>query len=284
VTQYQQTVNNKQAVATAGEVERQAVSAPAPPAAMQKAATAPVPEPGALHGKNGGNEAMILLRDVSKIYAVSKELIVPAVQGVDLEIERGEFAVITGRSGSGKTTLLHLIAGLTRPTSGEVYLDGIEVWRLPDTEQSLLRNRRIGFVFQFPSLMPSLTAVENVVLPTMFGDEVAQEGAEERAVQLLKDVGLADKLDAYPRQLSGGQQQRVVIARSLINEPDLILADEPTSDLDELTEHEIMSLFREVHGSRGVTILLVTHSLHLGAFGTRAIRMKGGRIVESDDE
>jgi putative ABC transport system ATP-binding protein/lipoprotein-releasing system ATP-binding protein len=231
-----------------------------------------------------GHEAMILLRDVSKIYAVSKELIVPAVQGVDLEIDDGEFAVITGRSGSGKTTLLHLIAGLTQPTSGEVYLDGIEVWRLPDAEQSLLRNRRIGFVFQFPSLMPSLTAVENVVLPTMFGDEAAKEGAEERAVQLLKDVGLADKLLAYPRQLSGGQQQRVVIARSLINQPELILADEPTSDLDELTEQEIMGLFREVHASKGVTILLVTHSLHLGAFGTRAIRMKSGRIVESDDD
>ncbi|MEJ2210900.1 MAG: ABC transporter ATP-binding protein, partial [Anaerolineae bacterium] len=201
-----------------------------------------------------GNETVILLRDVSKIYAVSKELIVPAVQGVDLEIERGEFAVITGRSGSGKTTMLHLIAGLTQPTSGEVYLDGIEVWRLPDAEQSLLRNRRIGFVFQFPSLMPSLTAVENVVLPTMFGDETAKEGAEERAVQLLEDVGLSDKLRAYPRQLSGGQQQRVVIARSLINRPELILADEPTSDLDELTEQEIMSLFREVHASKGVTI------------------------------
>jgi putative ABC transport system ATP-binding protein/lipoprotein-releasing system ATP-binding protein len=244
----------------------------------------PDAEPALSPGKSGGNEAMILLHDVSKIYAVSKELIVPAVQGVDLEIERGEFAVITGRSGSGKTTLLHLIAGLTKPTSGEVYLDGIEVWRLPDPEQSLLRNRRIGFVFQFPSLMPSLTAVENVVLPTMFGDEAAREGAEERAVQLLQDVGLGDKLRAYPRQLSGGQQQRVVIARSLINRPELILADEPTSDLDELTEQEIMSLFREVHASKGVTILLVTHSLHLGAFGTRAIRMKSGRIVQSDDD
>lgn len=234
-----------------------------------------------------GREAMISLRNVSKIYVVSKERIVPAVQEVSLDVERGEFVVITGRSGSGKTTLLHLIAGLTRPTSGEVYLDSIEVWRLPDDEQSLLRNQRIGFVFQFPSLMPSLTAVENVMLPTMFGDDAsnagAKQSAQERAVQLLHDVGLADKLHAYPRQLSGGEQQRVVIARSLINKPDLILADEPTSDLDELTEQEIMHLFREVHTRRGVTILLVTHSLHLGTFGTRAIRMKGGRIVESDD-
>jgi putative ABC transport system ATP-binding protein/lipoprotein-releasing system ATP-binding protein len=157
------------------------------------------------------------------------------------------------------------------------------MWRLPDAEQSLLRNRRIGFVFQFPSLMPSLTAVENVVLPTMFGDGAAKRDAQARAEQLLHDVGLADKLHAYPRQLSGGQQQRVVIARSLINQPDLILADEPTSDLDELTEQEIMGLFRDMHARSGVTILLVTHSVHLGAFGTRAIRMKGGRIVEADD-
>jgi ABC-type lipoprotein export system ATPase subunit len=249
--------------------------------ALPQAVAAPAPAD--LRAKNEGQETMISLRDVSKIYALSKEMIVPAVQEVSLDVERGEFVVITGRSGSGKTTLLHLIAGLTQPTSGEVYLDGIEVWRLPDAEQSLLRNQRIGFVFQFPSLMPSLTALENVVLPTMFGDEAAKHDAEQRAVQLLNDVGLADKLHAYPRQLSGGQQQRVVIARSLINQPDLILADEPTSDLDELTEQEIMHLFREVHTRSGVTILLVTHSLHLGAFGTRAIRMKGGRIVDSDD-
>ncbi|HSJ58780.1 MAG TPA: ABC transporter ATP-binding protein [Anaerolineae bacterium] len=250
---------------------------------MALTSIAAAPEAVVLRTADESQDTMISVRDVSKIYVVSKEMIVPAVQEVSLDVVRGEFVVITGRSGSGKTTLLHVIAGLTQPTSGEVYLDGIEVWRLPDAEQSLLRNQRIGFVFQFPSLMPSLTALENVVLPTMFGDDDARHDAQERAVQLLHDVGLADKLHAYPRQLSGGQQQRVVIARSLINQPDLILADEPTSDLDELTEQEIMHLFRDVHARSGVTILLVTHSLHLGAFGTRAIRMKGGRIVDSDD-
>ena len=248
--------------------------------------TGPMP---ALHLETSGQQtrstdSIISLRDVNKIYTVSKEVVVPAVQGVDLDIERGEFVVITGRSGSGKTTLLHLIAGLTRPTSGQVLFDGSEIWRLPDAEQSLVRNRRIGFVFQFPSLMPSLTALENVVLPTMFGDDEAREGAQERAAQILYDVGLADKLGAYPRQLSGGQQQRVVVARSLMNQPDLILADEPTSDLDELTEKEIMTMFREVHARSGVTILLVTHSLHLGVFGTRSVRMARGRIVTGEEE
>jgi ABC-type lipoprotein export system ATPase subunit len=243
-------------------------------------AAQPVPKPSARTSpsKNGGNEAMILLRDVSKIYAVSKELIVPAVQEVDLEIERGEFAVITGRSGSGKTTLLHLIAGLTQPTSGEVYLDGIEVWRLPDAEQSLLRNRRIGFVFQFPSLMPSLTAVENVVLPTMFGDDEAKKDAEARAVQLLEDVGLADKLQAYPRQLSGGQQQRVAVARALAKNPALVLADEPTGSLDVATGVEVLDVMRTLNRETGQTFVLVTHNSAIAQIADRVIRLGSGQV------
>jgi ABC-type lipoprotein export system ATPase subunit len=196
-----------------------------------------------------------------------------------MSIDRGEFVVITGRSGSGKTTLLNLVAGLATPTSGRILLDGAEVWQLPDREQSRLRNRRLGFVFQFPSLMPSLTSLENVMLPTMFGDPAAREGARDRAVQLLTDVGLSDKLNAYPRQLSGGQQQRVVIARSLMNQSDLLLADEPTSDLDELTEQEIMGIFRDIHQRTGITVLLVTHASELEVFGTRGVRMAGGQIV-----
>jgi len=226
---------------------------------------------------------MIELYDVSKIYTLSKDRSVPAVRGVTLQVERGEFLVITGRSGSGKTTLLNLVAGLARPTSGRVLLDGVEIWKLPDAEQSRLRNEKIGFVFQFPSLMPSLTVLENVLLSTLFaaakGDAKAQANARERAVQLLDEVGLSDKLDAYPRQLSAGQQQRVVIARSLINRPELLLADEPTSDLDEQTEQEIMATFQAIHGRTGVTILLVTHSTQLVSFGTRALRMQSGQIV-----
>jgi len=229
---------------------------------------------------------MIELQDVSKTYSIAKGRSVPAVQGVTLQVERGEFLVITGRSGSGKTTLLNLVAGLARPTSGRVLLDGVEIWKLPDAEQSRLRNEKIGFVFQFPSLMPSLTALENVLLPTLFAaaksDTKAQAGARERAVQLMDEVGLSDKLDAYPRQLSAGQQQRVVIARSLINRPELLLADEPTSDLDEQTEQEIMATFQAIHARTGVTVLLVTHSTQLIVFGTRALRMQGGQIVAAD--
>jgi ABC-type lipoprotein export system ATPase subunit len=222
---------------------------------------------------------LIALQDVSKIYTVSKEVTVPAVRNANLHVEKGEFVIITGRSGSGKTTLLSLVAGLTQPTSGQVLLDGVEVWKLPDNEQSLLRNQRIGFIFQFPSLLPTLTTLENVMLPAMFGPSNDQETAGTRATQLLEKVGLADKLKAFPRQLSGGQQQRVVIARALMNEPDVLLADEPTSDLDELTEQEIMALFQEIHAQTGVTALLVTHSAELGRYGTRSIQMAGGEIV-----
>jgi ABC-type lipoprotein export system ATPase subunit len=224
---------------------------------------------------------MISIQNVSKTYVVSKELKVPAVHNVSLEVGQGEFVVITGRSGSGKTTLLNLVAGLTRPTSGKVLLDGIEVWSLPDKEQSLLRNQRVGFVFQFASLLPTLTSLENVMLPPMFGESQEKEHVKERATYLLEQVGLSDKLQSFPRQLSGGQQQRVVIARALMNEPELLLADEPTSDLDEMTEHEIMDLFRNIHAETGVTVLLVTHSAELGRYGTRSIQMAGGEIVPS---
>ena len=224
---------------------------------------------------------MITLHDVAKVYTVSKEVTVPAVRNANLHVEKGEFVVITGRSGSGKTTLLTLVAGLTHPTMGEVRFDGIEVWKLPDKEQSLLRNQKIGFVFQFPSLLPSLTSLENVMLPKMFGPDNDEKTVEARARQLLEQVGLADKLHAYPRQLSGGQQQRVVIARALMNEPELLLADEPTSDLDEQTEHEIMALFQQIHAQTGVTALLVTHAAELGRYGTRSIQMVGGEIVDA---
>jgi len=230
---------------------------------------------------------MIELHNVSKTFTIAKGRPVPAVQDVSLQVGQGEFLVITGRSGSGKTTLLNLVAGLARPTSGQVLLDGVEIWKLPDTEQSRLRNEKIGFVFQFPSLMPSLTTLDNVLLPTLFGaakgDAKAQAEARNRAVQLLDEVGLSDKLDAYPRQLSAGQQQRVVIARSLINQPELLLADEPTSDLDEQTEQEIMATFQAIHARTGVTILLVTHSTQLVSFGTRALRMQSGQIVAADN-
>jgi lipoprotein-releasing system ATP-binding protein len=221
---------------------------------------------------------MIALSQVAKTYTLKNRPAVPAVRGVSLNVERGEFVVITGRSGSGKTTLLNLIAGLTRPTSGQVLIDNVHLWSLSDREQSLLRNRKMGFVFQFPSLLPSLTALENVALPTIFGHTEGKRDAYMRAAKLLEEVGLSDKLSAYPRHLSAGQQQRVVMARSLINQPELLLADEPTSNLDEQTEKEIMDLLREIHVTRGVTILMVTHTTQLVSYGTRAIEMAGGAI------
>jgi len=225
---------------------------------------------------------MISLLEVTKVYSVDKTMSVPAVRGVNLSVARGEFVVITGRSGSGKTTLLNLVAGLTRPTSGRVVLDNVEAWLLPDKQQSVLRNQKIGFVFQFPSLMPSLTALENVMLPTLFRNGATKHDAHTRAVKLLEEVGLSDKLTAFPRQLSAGQQQRVVIARALINQPELLLADEPTSDLDEQTEAEIMSLFKDIHSRTGITLMLVTHTSELVPYGTRALHMASGQIVNNE--
>jgi lipoprotein-releasing system ATP-binding protein len=224
---------------------------------------------------------IIVFHRVSKRYASKKEAPVAAVHSANLSIREGEFVVITGRSGSGKTTLLNLAAGLTRPTSGTVLLDGVDPWTLSDKEQSLLRNRKIGFIFQFPSLVPSLTAQENVALPTMFGSRQGKPDGLKRAAELLETVGLADKLRAYPGQLSAGQQQRVVIARSLINAPAVLLADEPTSNLDEQTELEIMELFRKIHLDSGITLLLVTHTSQLVDYGTRAMQMASGSIVDS---
>jgi ABC-type lipoprotein export system ATPase subunit len=228
---------------------------------------------------------MIRLEDVTKVYALGKGNTVEAVRGVSLALAAGEFAVIIGRSGSGKTTLLNLAAGLTRPTAGRVALAGVDLWQLNDQQQSHLRNRTIGFVFQFPSLLPTLTVHENVILPTIFGENghaAAHDhgvAVRTRAEALLRRVGLADKLTAYPRQLSAGQQQRVVIARSLINQPQVLLADEPTSNLDEKTEMEIVDLFRDLHASLGLTIVLVTHTRQLVSSGMRTIEMAEGRIV-----
>jgi lipoprotein-releasing system ATP-binding protein len=223
---------------------------------------------------------MIQLEKVSKTYWMSRENAIHAMLETSLEINKGEFLIITGRSGSGKTTLLNLIAGLTRPSSGQVFLDGQDLWSLSDQQQSLIRNRKLGFIFQFPSLLPSLTALENVVLPTIFNADHTKGTGTPRAVELMETVGLNDKHNAYPRQLSAGQQQRVVVARALLNQPELLLADEPTSDLDEQTETEIMDMFQQIHIISGITIVLVTHSTQLVRYGSRSIHMAGG-VIES---
>jgi len=222
---------------------------------------------------------MIALQNVTKTYSIDGETPVPAVRTVSLDITDGEFVVLTGRSGSGKTTLLNLIAGLTPPTSGRVLWEGQDLGRLRDRQRALLRNKKVGFVFQFPSLLPALTALDNVALPTIFSRNRAGTDAQERAKELLDSVGLGDKLNAYPRHLSAGQQQRVVIARALLNRPQMLLADEPTSDLDEETEQEIMNLFARIHAQGGITVCLVTHTNQLVRYGTRAIHLAEGRVV-----
>ncbi len=220
---------------------------------------------------------MISLLNVTKEYDLDERTTITPVDNVTLEARPGEFILITGRSGSGKTTLLNLAAGLVRPTSGIVRIDGVNLRDMGDRQLSALRGQQIGFVFQFPSLLPSLSVLENVVMPTVFGPGDSRKGAYAKAGELLQMVGLSERTTAYPRQLSAGEQKRVVLARALVNNPRVLLADEPTSDLDEQTEHEIMRLLREIHDS-GLIIVMVTHSLELTPYATRVLKMEHGQL------
>ena len=221
----------------------------------------------------------VSLRGVGKTYGGGDARTFAALRDVDLDIEVNDFLVITGRSGCGKTTLLNVAAGLATPTGGTVTVDGVDIWSVTDAERSSLRNRTMGFVFQFPSLLPGLSLEQNVMLPLEFSHEEHAD-ARERARELLDMVGLGQRMAALPRELSAGQQQRVVIARALINRPKLLLADEPSSDLDEQTEAEIMEILRRIHAEQAVTIMMVTHARHLVAFGTRHLEMADGTVRE----
>jgi len=222
---------------------------------------------------------VIQLTNVSKEYLSKSEASVMAIKDVSLEVGQGEFVVVTGRSGSGKTTLLNLMAGLAKPTSGTVVVDGVNLWDKTDADRARLRNQKLGFVFQFPSLLQSLSVLENIVLPLGFFGSSAGQAEIDRAKQLLELVGLSNKVNALPRQLSAGQQQRVVIARALINSPSILLADEPTSNLDEQTESEIVSLLLDIYQKQKITMVLVTHDGSLLKHGTRGIVVSGGQIV-----
>jgi len=202
-----------------------------------------------------------------------------AVRGASLELRRGEFIWIVGRSGSGKSTLMAMLGALTRPTEGRLLLDGTDVWALSETQRATFRARQIGFVFQFPSLLSNLTAADNVAVPALLGRTMAAEDAYARARDLLARVGLADRLDAYPGSMSGGEQRRVAVARALINAPPLLLADEPTSDLDEDTESDIIDLLEHLQRTESFGFVLVTHDLELAKRAERSFEMRQGTLA-----
>jgi ABC-type lipoprotein export system ATPase subunit len=222
---------------------------------------------------------MIRATGLSKAFSTGKREVL-AVDDVNLSVKPGEFALILGRSGSGKSTLLAMLAGLIRPTAGVVRIHGNEIGNLSEDKTAEVRAREIGFVFQFSGLVPTITALENVMLPTLFCPD--GPGSGRRAVELLKKVGLSEREDAYPATLSSGEMKRVAIARALINGPPLLIADEPTSDLDVDTEIEIMELFRDLN-REGTTIVMVTHNPDLVPYASRVYGMVRGKLVTNPE-
>ncbi len=227
-----------------------------------------------------GEEGVLELENVSKVYG--EEVKVKALKNVDLTINRGEFASITGPSGSGKSTLMHIIGCLLRPTSGEVKIEGIKTSGLSESELAEIRGEKIGFVFQQFNLLSRMTALRNVALPLSF-QSVGGDERKRRAKKLLEEVGLGDRLEHLPTELSGGQRQRVAIARALIADPAIILADEPTGNLDTDTGEGIMEIFEELH-QEGRTIVMVTHEHHIAAWAKRAVQLKDGEVIASKSE
>jgi putative ABC transport system ATP-binding protein len=223
--------------------------------------------------------AVISVRDLTKTYDVG-EVKVHALRGVSLDIEVGEFVAATGPSGSGKSTLMHILGCLDRPTGGQYFLDGRDVARLSRNELAEVRNRKIGFVFQGFNLLSRTSALDNVELPLLYMNEALKTSERhERAMAALKAVGLADRAHHHPNQLSGGQQQRVAIARALINRPSLLLADEPTGNLDSRTSVEVMGIFQRLNAEQGITVLLITHEHDIAEYSTRVVSFRDGRVV-----
>src|SRR5437762_350089 len=207
---------------------------------------------------------VISVKNLVKTYIVG-EVEVRALRGVNLEIERGEFLSVTGSSGSGKSTFMHIAGCLDRPTSGQYFLDGEDVSRMSKDQLAAVRNKRIGFVFQGFNLLSRTSALDNVELPMLYGGSTLKTAdRHKRAMEVLRAVGLQDRADHHPNQLSGGQQQRVAIARSLINNPSILLADEPTGNLDTRTSIEVMDIFQKLNRDRGITVVLITHEMEIG--------------------
>jgi putative ABC transport system ATP-binding protein len=223
--------------------------------------------------------SVISLQDVKKIYELGDNS-VHALSGVSLDIEAGEFVTITGASGSGKSTMMHILGCLDRPTAGRYLLNGKDVSNLPKEELAAIRNKQIGFVFQGFNLLPRTTAAENVEVPLLYSrPPMTTPERKSRALEALESLGLSDRAEHHPSQLSGGQQQRVAIARALVNKPSLILADEPTGNLDSKTSIEVMRLLQDLRERSGITIILITHEAEIAAYGTRIISVKDGLIV-----
>jgi len=222
---------------------------------------------------------VIQIRDLVKTYHVG-EVTVRALRGANMDVYPGEFVAVTGPSGSGKSTLMHILGCLDRPTSGQYLLDAKDVSRMSKDELALVRNRKIGFVFQGFNLLSRTTALDNVELPLLYngGSRIKSAERHRRAMAALTMVGLGERFHHYPNQLSGGQQQRVAIARALINEPSIILADEPTGNLDTRTSIEVMGIFQRLNKERNITIVLITHEMDIAEYGTRLVRFRDGRI------
>ncbi|WP_299101238.1 ABC transporter ATP-binding protein [uncultured Winogradskyella sp.] len=224
------------------------------------------------------SDNVIEIRNIIRDFKLGQE-IVHVLKGIDLDIKRGEYVAIMGPSGSGKSTLMNLLGCLDTPTAGSYKLNGNDVSQMSDDELADIRNTEIGFVFQTFNLLPRTTALDNVALPMVYAG-ASKKVREERATEVLTDVGLADRMDHKPNQLSGGQRQRVAVGRALVNKPSIILADEPTGNLDSKTGTEIMALFDQIHAS-GNTVIMVTHEEDIAAHAKRVIRLRDG-IIESD--
>ncbi len=225
--------------------------------------------------------AVISVQALTKIYSMG-DVDVRALRGVSLDIEAGEFVAVTGPSGSGKSTFMHILGCLDRPTQGHYMLDGRDVSRLSRDELAEVRQKKIGFVFQGFNLLSRTTALDNVELPLLYGKGIRTSERHKRAKEMLTAIGLTDRMDHFPNQLSGGQQQRVAIARALINRPSILLADEPTGNLDSRTSVEVMDIFQRLNTESGITVLVITHERDIAEYGSRIIRFRDGKVLSDE--
>ena len=222
---------------------------------------------------------VITVRNLTKTYIVG-EVQVKALRGINLDVQPGEFLAVSGTSGSGKSTFMHIVGCLDRPTSGQYLLDGEDVSRMSKDALAAVRNKKIGFVFQGFNLLSRTSALDNVELPLLYGKGAPKTAdRHKRATEMLDLVGLGNRTDHHPNQLSGGQQQRVAIARALINNPSILLADEPTGNLDTRTSIEVMGIFQRLNQERGITVVLITHEMDIAEYGTRTVTFRDGQVV-----